>query len=230
MAHAITALQSASRPSGAHWRIRNNRKFGKTLLAMAVFWPLCLSAQWLPTIKAVVGQPVLQELMGGCSMRCAFPWNLRSLSGKSPQIVYTLDDNDASTAWIDPNSTIGTKLQFQFPAKLPPELNGIPFYGFDFASGVVSIRRRQIASTTPREPSTSARLFQRPWREVIEQDQAGWPGRIRLVFSHRTEHRIEFGHGTESEAVTQGAEKIILMAGQNVTRLKPAECRQNPVS
>jgi hypothetical protein len=24
----------------------------------------------------------------------------------------------------------------QFPAKLPPELNGTPFYGFDFASGV----------------------------------------------------------------------------------------------
>lgn len=139
MAHAISALQSASRPSGAHWRIRNNWKFGKTLLAaLAVFWPLCLPAQWLPTIKAVVGQPVLQELMGGCSMQCAFPWTTSALvSGKSPQIVYTLDDNDASTAWIDPNPTIGTKLQFQFPAKLPPELNGIPFYGFDFASGVV---------------------------------------------------------------------------------------------
>ena len=120
MAHAITALPRASRPSGAHWRIRNNRKFGKTLLAaVAVFWPLCLPAQWLPTIKAVVGQPVLQELMGGCSMRRAFPWRASALvSGKSPQIVYTLDDNDASTAWIDPNPTIGTKLQFQFPAKL----------------------------------------------------------------------------------------------------------------
>ena len=53
MAHAITALQSASRPSGAHWRIRNNRKFGKALLAVAVFWPWYLAAQWLPTIKAV---------------------------------------------------------------------------------------------------------------------------------------------------------------------------------
>jgi hypothetical protein len=139
MAHAITALQRASRPSGAHWRIRNKRKFWKALLAaVAVFWPLCLPAQWLPTIKAVVGQPVLQELMGGYSMRCAFHWTTSALvSGKSPQIVCTLDDNDASTAWIDPNPTIGTKLQFQFPAKLPAELNGIPFYGLDFASGVI---------------------------------------------------------------------------------------------
>ena len=63
----------------------HNRKFGKTLLAaVAVFWPLCLPAQWLPTIKAVVGQPVLQELMGGCSMRCAFPWTTSALvPGKS---------------------------------------------------------------------------------------------------------------------------------------------------
>ena len=70
-------------------------------------------------------------------MRCAFPWTTFALvSGKSPQIVYTLDYNDASTAWIDPNPATGTKLQFQFPAKLPPELNGTPFYIFDFASGV----------------------------------------------------------------------------------------------
>jgi hypothetical protein len=68
MAHAITALPRVSRQSGVRWRVRNNLKFGKTLLAaVAVFWPLCLPAQSLPTIKAVVGQPVLQKLMGGCS-------------------------------------------------------------------------------------------------------------------------------------------------------------------
>jgi hypothetical protein len=96
---------------------------GQRSLRRWLFSGRCLPAQWLPTIKAVVGQPVLQELMGGCSMQCAFPWTTSALvSGKSPQIVYTLDDNDASTAWIDPNPTIGTKLQFQFPAKLPSEL------------------------------------------------------------------------------------------------------------
>ncbi len=71
-------------------------------------------------------------------MRCAFPWTTTALApGKAPQPVYTLDDNSASTAWIDPNPTVGTKLQFQFPAKLPRDLNGTPFYGFDFASGTV---------------------------------------------------------------------------------------------
>ena len=89
MAHAIIAPPRGSRQSGVRWRVHHNRKFGKTLLAaVAVFWPLCLPGQWLPTIKAVVGQPVLQELMGGCSMRCAFPWTTSALvPGKSPQIV-----------------------------------------------------------------------------------------------------------------------------------------------
>ena len=68
-----------------------------------------------------------QELMGGCSMRCAFPWTTTALvPGKSPAARLYADDNDASTAWIDPNPTVGTKLQFQFPGKLPPELNGTP--------------------------------------------------------------------------------------------------------
>ena len=66
---------------------------------------------------------------------------------KSPQIVYTLDDNDASTAWIDPNPTIGTKLQFQFPAKLPPELNGTPFYAS--TSPTESFDHRRHSKTTP---------------------------------------------------------------------------------
>jgi len=76
--------------------------------------------------------------MGGCSMRCAFPWTTTALiPGKPPQPIYTLDDSSVSTAWIDPNPGVGTKLQFQFPAKLPAELNGTPFYGFNFSSGTI---------------------------------------------------------------------------------------------
>ena len=72
--------------------------------------------------------------MGRCSMRCAFPWTTTAiLPGKPPAPVYTLDDNDKDTAWTD--ATVGTKLTFQFPKKLPKELNGTPFYGFDIADG-----------------------------------------------------------------------------------------------
>jgi len=86
-------------------------------------------------LEAEVGHPVVPELMGGCSMRCAFPWETNAiLPGKPPAPVYTLDDNDAETAWLD--GVVGAKLTFQFPAKLPKELEDTPFYGFDIANGV----------------------------------------------------------------------------------------------
>ena len=128
MAPAITALPRASRPSGSHWRIRTNRKFGRTLLAaVVVFWPLCLPAQWLQTIKAVVGHPVPAGINGRLLNAMRFSVDdHRSRSRQIPAARLYADDNDASTAWIDPNPTVGTKLQFQFPGKLPPELNGTP--------------------------------------------------------------------------------------------------------
>ncbi len=110
----------------------------KFLFIGALLGPSLLCAQSLPTVKATVGRPVIQELMGGCSMRCAFPWTTTALlPGKPPLAVYTLDDSSVSTAWIDPNPAVGTKLQFQFPAKLPSELNQTPFYGFNFSSGTI---------------------------------------------------------------------------------------------
>jgi hypothetical protein len=87
-------------------------------------------------IQAQIGPPVLQELMGGCSLRCAFPWETFAiLPGKAPVPVYTLDDNDADTAWTD--AVVGAKLTFHFPKKLPKELNDTPFYGFDIADGII---------------------------------------------------------------------------------------------
>jgi hypothetical protein len=85
-------------------------------------------------IQAVVGHPVVPELMGGCSLRCAFPWQTFAiLPGQAPAPVYTLDDNDKDTAWTD--AVVGAKLTFEFPKKLPKELNDTPFYGFDIANG-----------------------------------------------------------------------------------------------
>ena len=87
-------------------------------------------------IQAEVGHPVVPELMGGCSLRCAFPWQTFAvLPGKPQTPVYTLDDNDADTAWTD--AVAGAKLIFVFPKKLPKELNNTPFYGFDIADGVI---------------------------------------------------------------------------------------------
>ncbi len=108
-------------------------------LAVLLWFPCTLLAGGLPTIKAKVAEPVLQELMGGCSLACAFPWETFAVTpNKHSQPIYKLNDSDASTAWIDPNSSPGTLLRFQFPKKLPAEMDGnIPFYGFDFVNGYI---------------------------------------------------------------------------------------------
>ena len=88
----------------------------------------------LPLIESTVGHPVVPELMGGCSMKCAFPWETKAhLPGKAIIPIYTLDDNDKDTAWTE--AVVGETLTFAFPKKLPEELNGTPFYGFDIANG-----------------------------------------------------------------------------------------------
>ena len=110
------------------------------LISLLCMIPASLLAQNLQVIKAEVDTPVLQELMGGCSLVCAFPWETKCLTpGKSSYPVYTLKDDDATTAWIDNRreGSIGTKLLFEFPKKIIRELRETPFYGFDLANGYV---------------------------------------------------------------------------------------------
>lgn len=105
----------------------------RLLLLLCLLLPR-LAAADPQLIQAQVTHPVVPELMGGCSLRCAFPWQTFAiLPGRPPTPVYTLDDNDKDTSWND--AVIGAKLTFQFPKKLPKELNDTPFYGFDIADG-----------------------------------------------------------------------------------------------
>ena len=114
----------------------------KTLAAILflTLLPGLLLAQNLPDIKATIGAPVLQELMGGCSLRCAFPWEVQVVppGAKTGKPTYATNDDDASSAWVDDRAaSIGTKLVFSFPKKLPKELEQTPFYGFDIANGYI---------------------------------------------------------------------------------------------
>jgi hypothetical protein len=81
-----------------------------------------------PEMKAKVGEPVVQELMGGCSLKCAFHWNVeaQSLPGQKPVEVKVLNDENADTAWFAPDGTtgVGAKLRLLFPKKLSGEMDG----------------------------------------------------------------------------------------------------------
>jgi hypothetical protein len=47
--------------------------------------------------------------------------------------ISALNDSSSLTAWT--SARIGDSLVFKFPANLPRELNGTPFYGVDIANG-----------------------------------------------------------------------------------------------
>jgi hypothetical protein len=80
-------------------------------------------------LQAKTGPPVVQELMGGCSLTCSFPWNAEA----SKEKLAALNDSEAATAWT--GARVGDALVFRFPKDLPRELNGTPFYGIDVANG-----------------------------------------------------------------------------------------------
>jgi len=108
------------------------------LLAVAAFPAAMLGDPAL--IKARVEEPAVQELMGGCSLKCAFGWGVevQRVRGAKASVIKVLNDDNAETAWTAPKGTsgIGTKFRFTFPKKLAPELEGTPLYGLDFINGV----------------------------------------------------------------------------------------------
>ena len=90
-------------------------------------------AQEIAELNARTGKPVIQELMGGCSLTCAFPWEAVAAGSGSDAKVAAVNDADSRTAWTDAHAS--DTLVFKFPSTLPRELNGTPFYGLDIANG-----------------------------------------------------------------------------------------------
>ncbi len=95
-------------------------------------------AKALPILTAITDHPVVPELMGACSMKCAFPWTVEATepSEARPYGVVILNDEKPAPAWMPRRTSIDTKLTFRFPRKIPAEMEGnVPFYGFDIING-----------------------------------------------------------------------------------------------
>ncbi len=91
----------------------------------------------LPVLVSRLGSPVVPELMGGCSMKCVFPWKVESTpsDGSKAVRVTVVNDEKPSPAWTDPLG-VGARLDFVFPKKIPAEMEGnVPFYGLDIING-----------------------------------------------------------------------------------------------
>lgn len=89
----------------------------------------------LPVLHAKVTYPVLQELMGGCSLRCAFFWE--TLGGNPAKPAAELCDDDAMTGWMPPGDWQNSPIIFQLPKKLPPDCRDTPLYGISIANGKI---------------------------------------------------------------------------------------------
>jgi hypothetical protein len=142
-------------------------------------------------IKAKVQEPVLQELMGGCSLKCAFAWTVeielpippgtpeptpskKSPKNKKPPTIKVLNDDNAETSWTAPEGTtgVGVKFKFVFPKKLIPELEGTPVYGLDFINGFW--KTEELWKEHGRVKK--ARLFYngKPFRDLSFADSRRW--------------------------------------------------------
>jgi hypothetical protein len=104
-------------------------------LVIAVQAPATPSGN-LPVLHAKVTHTVLQDFMGGCSLRCAFFWE--TLGGRPAKPAPELCDDDAMTGWMAPQDWRNSTITFRLPKNLPPECRDTPFYGLSFANGMIA--------------------------------------------------------------------------------------------
>jgi hypothetical protein len=112
--------------------------FFRLLMTFVVFGVSAFAGP--PSIKAKMDEPVVEELMGGCSLKCAFDWTADVLlpGAKKWTASRVLDDDTALSAWVAPSAktSVGMKIRMTFPKKLRSEEEGtIPLYGIDLVNG-----------------------------------------------------------------------------------------------
>jgi hypothetical protein len=144
-------------------------------------------------IKAKVEEPVLQELMGGCSLKCAFGWGVEiepapapspkpaAVPGQKsappsakPAKTKVLNDDNAETAWTAPEGTtgVGVKFKFIFPKKLIPELEATPLYGLDFINGYW--KTEELWKEHGRVKKARLYYNDKPFRDLAFADSRRW--------------------------------------------------------
>jgi hypothetical protein len=127
----------------------------------------------LPLLHPKVGSPLLQDFMGGCSLRCAFFWE--TLAGKPPaplKPVSELCDDDAMTAWLALTQGAGELIEFRLPKHLPHACRDTPFYGISIANGIV--RSLQEFHATARVKTMTLIVNQHPIAQLHLNDTWRW--------------------------------------------------------
>ncbi len=149
-------------------------RIARRILTTALLATIVLPASAAPrvrSVKAGLMDPVVEELMGGCSLACAFAWSVQSARpGVKLKPVPQLNDESAQTAWLEP--AVGARLNFVFPAKLRPELERTPVYGFNMINGLW----KDEAGWESHARVKRARVLynDRPYAEIVFPDSRRW--------------------------------------------------------
>lgn len=109
----------------------------RALVCLAFLATPCADAA---PLRARTEEPVLEELLGGCSLRCAFRWTVEvsPQPGAAAKAVKVFNDESAQTAWIGDATTrgLGAQIRLAFPKKIPREMEAqVPLYGLDLING-----------------------------------------------------------------------------------------------
>ena len=133
-----------------------------------------------PTIKAKTEEPVVEELMGGCSLKCSFDWHAEVLvPGAKPQLVRALDDDTALTAWTaaDPAVGVGVKFRMVMPKKKADAAPEAPIYGLDLVNGCW--KTEELWEKHARVKRARLHYNNKPFRDFTFADTRRW---LRVEF------------------------------------------------
>jgi hypothetical protein len=135
------------------------------------------AAEKIAEAKAKSAEPVVEELMGGCSLNCAFPWTVEAQpgAGGKAKITTLLNDESAQTAWIAPEPTtgIGSRFRLIFPKKLARELEGAtPVFGLDLINGYW--KTEELWDQHGRIKKARLYYNNQPFRDVTFADSQRW--------------------------------------------------------
>lgn len=129
----------------------------------------------VPNVKAKLEEPVLEELMAGCSLRCSFVWTVQVQTSPTdkPRPVKTLNDENAQSPWIAGENAIGTRLTLSFPKKIHAEIDGhTPFYGLDLING--HWKTEELWEQHARVKKVRLSYNGKPFRDVQFADSRRW--------------------------------------------------------
>ena len=132
-----------------------------------------------PAVKAAVEEPVVAELMGGCSLRCAFRWEVEAVpaTGGKAERVKSLSDESPETPWLLPPAEkkkgAGPRVRLVFPKKLPAEMEGqTPIYGLDLING--HWKTEELWQQHGRVKKVRLYYNDKPLRDVAFADSRRW--------------------------------------------------------